>query len=92
MKHTEYGGKYPRYCKSCKGWGLFITASPDIYFWECECVKQRQCPRCGSEKALDEMYKCVKCGWDVCDSDRGLPSGARMGESNWIKYGEPESE
>jgi hypothetical protein len=73
MDRTEYEKAYPNYCKPCKGWGMFKTLNPNILFWDCECVKVARCPRCGEEKALDNMRKCSKCGWNQYDKGRGLP-------------------
>lgn len=89
MTGSEYENTYPKYCKSCKGWGIFIKASPDVFFWECDCLKQGRCPRCGADHVLD-YYKCKECNWDVSDSNRGLAGGSRIDGTNWIIYGPPK--
>lgn len=86
MDRGEYEERYQNYCRSCKGWGIHIGIRPDINIKDCECMKQGRCPRCGSEKALNNMYKCGVCGWDVCDDERGLPGGSRVGGSKWVTY------
>jgi len=86
VDREEYERTYPNYCKSCKGWGSHIGISPDIWFQDCECVEERRCPRCGAKDALDNMYKCTECGWDVCGDDRGLPGGTRISGTKWVRY------
>jgi ribosomal protein S27AE len=73
MERNEYEKIYPNYCKSCKGWGMFKKISPDVYIWDCDCIKNRQCPRCGEVNTLDRMDSCSKCGWHRDDNERGLP-------------------
>jgi hypothetical protein len=70
MELAEYEKKYPKYCKTCKGWGFFKSPDPGIK--ECDdCVRKELCPRCGQK--IGVMYKCESCGWNVADRDRGLP-------------------
>lgn len=72
MERTEYERVYPNYCRRCQGWGMFKRLSPDVYFWDCECITNRRCPRCG-ENALNNMDTCIKCGWHRDEINRGLP-------------------
>ena len=87
MDRAEYEMAYPGFCKDCKGWGLIMGFSPDYHFSDCGCVKTRTCPRCG-ELALDKMYKCEKCEWDICDENRGLPGGVLIPGTKSMIYPE----
>jgi hypothetical protein len=74
MKRDEYIQKYPQHCKTCEGWGMTQGFSPIFTITECECLKDKTCPRCGTAHALDDSIQCEACGWDIEDEDRGLQS------------------
>lgn len=71
MDRAEYEKTYPKYCRKCKGWGMFHNR--DLRFWDCECISNSLCPRCGKEHAFNEMDTCTACGWHRDDRERGLP-------------------
>jgi len=73
MDKNEYKKKYPNYCRDCKGWGMFKRMSPDIFIWDCKCIENGHCPRCGELNTLNKMDECSKCGWHRDDKERGLP-------------------
>jgi hypothetical protein len=73
MEREEYIRKFPDHCTTCEGWGILRGYSPIFTISECECFKERTCPRCGTPHALDESVRCEVCGWNVDDEDRGLP-------------------
>lgn len=73
MEHGEYIRAFPSYCKQCQGWGIQKSFSPVVRIWECDCLNQRICPRCGAKDVIQDSLACALCGWHVEDKDRGLP-------------------
>ena len=73
MNSAEFEKKYPKYCKRCKGWGLFKSPNPSLN--ECnDCIGKELCARCGEK--IDVMYNCNSCGWNSSDENRGLPGSS----------------
>jgi len=72
MDRDEYLRRFPGYCKTCQGWGVHRTSSPEFRMWECGCVGANTCPRCGAQDGLVDLT-CAKCQWDLDDKERGLP-------------------
>lgn len=80
----EYTGKWPNFCKKCRGWGGFastydpspagVSLSPGFMydFDVCPaCVEEGICPRCGEQSLDEEGNVCSSCGWT--SDDEGLP-------------------
>jgi len=80
MDDKAYASRYPRYCRKCKGLGIFKHPR----YWralviaECRaCLEARICPRCAA--ALPESrYTCTSCAWTPSDHNRGLPSAQKL--------------
>jgi len=61
---AEYRARFPKYCKSCQGWGGYIIpgvwrtwngdGTPDEYTVCPDCEGQDLCPRCGAKRVFHE--------------------------------------
>jgi hypothetical protein len=82
-QRASYRLKWPRYCRTCNGWGAFYSEydpSPagvslgsgtmtDVEPCR-DCSEMGVCPRCGYGNFDPEVFKCDNCGWTERD---GLP-------------------
>ena len=77
----EWKGLWPKYCRGCDGWGgasfsqsIGYGLGSETLYEVCDCVLDRKCPRCGTEKALNEDGDgvCSSCGWDS-ERPKGVP-------------------
>jgi len=73
MEQAEFLRAFPSYCPRCQGWGVQKSFSPDVRIWECDCLIQRTCPRCGTKEVIQDPLSCALCGWNIDDKERGLP-------------------
>ena len=68
---NEYESRWPRYCRTCNGWGFTGCGIRCDEPWAdpcADCTEQGRCPRCGHQ-IYDDPYDweddttCPECGW-----------------------------
>jgi hypothetical protein len=73
MERGEYLKTFPSYCKQCQGWGIQRSFSPVVRIWECDCLNQSICPRCGAKDVIQDSLACRFAAGTWTTRDRGLP-------------------
>ena len=84
---AEWAGRWPRYCRTCEGWGGFASSydpspsgvalsSGSLPDWdECEaCTAKGICGRCGAPNPVDEeTLEVSPCSSCGWNTDDGMP-------------------